>query len=94
MMNYALCLMIHLFGKNEILCKCPLNRKEAENDPVITSVQVMQVTNITQNGKANIAGDGTVQYRLSAEQVARLERLEVENKLLSEMVEILKNRDK
>jgi hypothetical protein len=91
MTNLTLCLLLHLFGKSTILCRCPLNREQHESEYPPTNVTVNY---ITQNGRANIAGDGTIEYKNMQEKLSRIERLEVENKRLSEMVQMLVNRDK
>lgn len=91
MKNLALCLLMHVFGKSTILCKCPLKEENMESESSITNIQV---TYITQKGKANIAGNGTIEYKTMQEKIGRIERLEAENKLLYDLVQILKNRDK
>lgn len=82
---------MHLFGKNTILCKCPLNGDSSEQEhPPMT----VHVNYITQKGKANIAGDGSIEYKTMQDKLNQVERLQAENKMLSDMLETLRNRDK
>ncbi len=91
MKNLALCLLMHVFGKSTLLCRCPLNGNKTESETPITHVSVNY---ITQNGKANIAGNGTIEYKTRSEELERLRRLEAENRLLVDMVQMLRNRDR
>lgn len=91
MKNVTLCILMHLFGKSTVLCKCPLNGDSSENDQPPLNVNINY---INQRGKANIAGDGTIEYQSMREKVSMLERLQAENKMLSDMVQLLQNRDK
>ena len=91
MKNLTLCLLMHLFGKSTILCKCPFNEETQDAEPVPMNVHVNY---ITQKGKANIAGNGTIEYKAMQDKLVKLERLEAENQLLSDMVRMLRNRDK
>lgn len=82
---------MHLFGKSTILCKCPLNGEQQESDPPPANVTVNY---ITQKGRANIAGDGTIEYKNMQDKLSRVEHLEAENRILSDLVRSLRDRDK
>jgi hypothetical protein len=90
MKNIALCLLLHVFGKTTTLCKCPLN-DEKENEPPPTTINI---TYITQKGNANIAGDGTVQFKTSRQEYNQIERLKEQNRTLMELLDLLRNGDK
>lgn len=91
MKNLTLCLIMHLFNKSTLLCKCPLNGESVEPDPLPMNVTV---NHITQKGNSNIAGDGTIEYKTMQGKLTKLERLEAENKMLLDMVQMLRHRDK
>lgn len=91
MKNLTLCLLMHLFGKSTVLCKCPLNEQNAGPDPRPIN---LNVNYITQKGRSNIAGNGTIEYQTNRAEHERLERLEAENKILADMVQMLRHRDK
>jgi len=91
MKNLTLCLLMHLFGKSTVLCKCPLNEQNAAPEPRPIN---LNVNYITQKGRANIAGNGTIEYQTNHAELDRLERLEAENRMLADMVQTLWNRRK
>ncbi|MEO6285810.1 MAG: hypothetical protein ABIN80_28545 [Dyadobacter sp.] len=88
MKNLTLCVLLHVFGKTTTLCRCPLNDEQENEKPPTT----INITYIEQKGNANIAGDGTVQFKTSQDHLAQVERLKKENTLLSELLGMLKNK--
>lgn len=91
MKNLTLCLIMHLFNKNTHLCRCPLNSRTEESD---YQPMVVNVNYITQKGNSNIAGDGTIEYKTMQDKITKLERLEAENRMLAEMLQMLRRREK
>ncbi|GGB98244.1 hypothetical protein GCM10011325_26940 [Dyadobacter sediminis] len=91
--THAQCPFTHITdGENVRSCKCIFYEKL----PCYEKRQIkISITNIIQKGNANIAGSGTVHYKVKNDESQQLiEYLKNENKLLMELVEILKSRDK
>lgn len=91
--NLTLCLLFNLLSKNPqkpLLRYSNSPQTETYDEPQIS----IQVNYITQNGNANIIGNGSVQYMKIKEDKAKIERLERENQLLTDIIETLRLRDK
>lgn len=91
MKNLTLCLLMHVFGKSTILCRCPFNEESNEKKEAAINIHF---THIEQNGNANIAGNGTATYEKGRAKFAKLKHLKEENRLLSELIKMMQNRDK
>ena len=91
--THTQCPLTHIIdGENVKRCKCIFYEKL----PCFEKKQIkINITTIIQKGNANIAGNGTVHYKIRNDDFQQqIEHLKNENKLLSELVEILKSRDK
>lgn len=90
--NLTLCLLFNLLSKNPekpLLRYANSPQTETYDEPKIN----IQVNYITQNGNANIAGNGTVQYMKVREDKAVIQQLKKENEMLIDIIKMLQTRD-
>lgn len=91
--DLTLCVLFNLLNRNPTKPTFNYSRTPETQQHETAAINI-HINYITQNGNANIAGTGTVQYIKIREDKALIERLEKENKLLCELVEMLRLRDK